>query len=119
MDTRNFINLFTSITFRDVMQGFIMTTFRLLPANHSPPPPTPPQTDEPPNPTDGYPLLVIKVQVDIKDKGKAHPRTGHEGPDTVKRCSTILSLTSALDGSGCSTSRPGRFTLSKGPVLIV
>jgi hypothetical protein len=35
-------------------------------------------------------------------KVKVHPRTGHEG------YSYTLSLTSALDGSGWSTSRPGR-----------
>ena len=32
--------------------------------------------------------------------------------------SSTLSLTSALDGSGWSTPRPGRFTPGKGPVPI-
>lgn len=33
-------------------------------------------------------------------KGKFHPSTGHEGPEREKRCSSTLSLTSALDGDG-------------------
>ena len=33
--------------------------------------------------------------------------------------SSTLCLTSALDGSGCSTPRPGRFTPEKDPVPIV
>ena len=33
--------------------------------------------------------------------------------------SSTLSLTSALDGGGWSTPRPGRFTSGKDPVLIV
>ena len=45
-----------------------------------------------------------------KGKCKVHRRTGHEGPKEVKRYSSILSLTSALDGAGWSTPRPGRFT---------
>ena len=35
-----------------------------------------------------------------KVKGKDHPRTGHEGPEVEYRYSSILSLTSALDGVG-------------------
>ena len=31
-------------------------------------------------------------------KGKARPRTGHEGPKQEKSYSSTLSLTSALDG---------------------
>ena len=34
----------------------------------------------------------------IQGKGKAHPRTGHEGPEGEKRYSCTLSFTSALDG---------------------
>jgi hypothetical protein len=45
--------------------------------------------------------------------GKALPRTGHEGPEGEYRYSSTLSLTSALDGSGWSTPRPGRFTPRK------
>jgi len=53
----------------------------------------------------------------VKGKGKAHPRTGHEGPDG--EYSSTLPLTSALDGDGWSTPRPGRFTPGKDPVFIV
>ena len=52
-------------------------------------------------------------------KGKVNPRTGHEGPEGEERYSSILSLTSALDGVGWSTPRPGRFTLGKDTVPIV
>ena len=55
-----------------------------------------------------------------KGKGKIRPRTGHEGPDGERRYSSNLSLTSALDGSGWLTPRPGRFTPRGGdPVPIV
>jgi hypothetical protein len=52
-------------------------------------------------------------------KGKGHPRTGHEGPEGEYRYSCTLSLTSALDGGGWSTPRPGRFTPGNDPVLIL
>jgi hypothetical protein len=45
-----------------------------------------------------------------KDKGKVRPITEHEGPEVEYRYRYILSLTSALDGGGWSTPRPGRFT---------
>ena len=35
-----------------------------------------------------------------KGKNKVHPRRGHEGPEMEQRSSSILSLTSALDGVG-------------------
>jgi len=35
-----------------------------------------------------------------KVKGKAHPITGHEGPEVEYKYSSTLSLTSALDGVG-------------------
>ena len=54
-----------------------------------------------------------------KGKGKVYPITGHEGPDGEKRYSSTLSLTSALDGGGWSTPRPGRFTPGNDPVPIV
>jgi len=54
-----------------------------------------------------------------KGKGKGHPRTGHEGPEVGKGYSFTRSLTSALDGGGWSTPRPGRFTPGKHPVPIV
>jgi hypothetical protein len=44
---------------------------------------------------------------------KVHPRTGHKGPEREQRYRFTLSLTSALDGSGWSTPRPGRFTPRK------
>jgi rRNA maturation protein Nop10 len=48
-----------------------------------------------------------------KGKDKVYPRTGHEGPVGEQRYSSTLSLTSALDGGGWSTPRPGRFTPGK------
>jgi hypothetical protein len=44
---------------------------------------------------------------------KAHPRTGHEGPEREWRYNSTLSLTSSLDGGVWSTPRPGRFTPGK------
>jgi hypothetical protein len=38
---------------------------------------------------------------------KVHRKTGHDGPDGEHRCNSTLSLTSWLDGSECSASRPG------------
>jgi len=50
---------------------------------------------------------------------KAHPRTGHEGPEWEQNHSSNLFLTSALDEGGWSTPRPGRFAPCKDPVPIV
>jgi hypothetical protein len=50
---------------------------------------------------------------------KVHPRTGHEGPEGNQMYSSTLPSTSALDGGGWSTPRPGRFTPGKEPVPIV
>ena len=50
-----------------------------------------------------------------KNKGKGHPITGHEGPEGEQMYSCTLPSTSALDGSGCSTPRPGRFTPKERP----
>jgi hypothetical protein len=44
---------------------------------------------------------------------KVLPRTGHKGPEGEQKYSSTLSLTSALDESGWSTPRPGRFTPGK------
>jgi len=44
---------------------------------------------------------------------KAHPRTGHEGPEGEYRYSSTHSLTSALDGGGWSTPLPSHFTAGK------
>ena len=49
-----------------------------------------------------------------KGKGKAHPRTGREGPEGEWRCSSTLSLTSPLDGDGWSTPLLDRFNPGKG-----
>jgi len=48
-------------------------------------------------------------------KGTVHPITGHEGPEGeyIYIYSYTLSLTSALNGGGWSTTRPGRFTSGK------
>ena len=54
-----------------------------------------------------------------KGKGKGRPRRSHEGPDEVCMYSCTLSLTSALDGGACLTSRPARFTPGNDPVPIV
>jgi len=48
-----------------------------------------------------------------------HLTTGHEGPEAEQMYSSTLSLTSALDGNGWSTPRPGRFTRGKVMVAIV
>ena len=53
-----------------------------------------------------------------KGNGKGHPITGHEGPEGQHISSTLPS-TSSLDGSECSTPRPGRFTPEKDAVLIL
>ena len=54
-----------------------------------------------------------------KGKGKVLPRTGHEGPEGEQMYSSTLPSTSALDGGGYSTPRPGRFTPGKDPVPTV
>jgi hypothetical protein len=45
-------------------------------------------------------MLPLLISSRGKGKGKARPRTGHEGPEGEKRYSSTLSLTSALDGGG-------------------
>ena len=57
--------------------------------------------------------------VNVKVKGKVHPRTGHEGPEGEQMYSSTLPSTSALDGGEWSTPRLGRFTPGKDPVPIV
>jgi hypothetical protein len=52
-------------------------------------------------------------------KGKAHPRTGHEGTEGEETYSSTLPSTSALDGGGWSMPCPGRFTPRKDLVPIV
>jgi hypothetical protein len=48
-----------------------------------------------------------------KQWGKCHPTTDYEGPAGEQKYSSILSLTSVLDGSGWLTPCPGRFTPGK------
>jgi len=48
-----------------------------------------------------------------------HLTKRHEGPEAEYMYSSTLPLTSALDGSGWSTPRPGRFTGGKVMVPIV
>jgi hypothetical protein len=62
-----------------------------------------------------YPITLYQG----KSKGKAHPRTGHEGPEGEKTYISTLSLTSALERGGWPTPRPGRFTPGKDTVPIV
>ena len=66
--------------------------------------------------------LTLKPELfplELKGKGKVHPRTGHEGPEGEQMYSSTLPSTSALDGGGWSTPQPGRFTPGKDPVPIV
>jgi hypothetical protein len=55
----------------------------------------------------------------VQRKGTVHPRTGHEGSEGEQKYSSTVSLTSALDGGGWWTPRPGRFTPGNDPVPIV
>ena len=66
------------------------------------------------------PIHFAKSAVPIASvsKSKAHPRTGHEGPDRDQRYSSTLSLTSALDWGGWSAAGLGRFTPGKDPVPL-
>jgi len=64
-------------------------------------------------------IFLNRFNVKGKVKGKVHPTTGHKGPAAEDRCTSTLSLTSALDGDGWSTPRPGQFTPGKNPVPIV
>ena len=47
----------------------------------------------------GHPSCRVSEAL-IKYKDKGHPVKDHEGPNGVKRYSSTLSLTSALDGVG-------------------
>ena len=52
----------------------------------------------------GVPLLVVQLLF----TGKVHPITGHEGREGEQMYSSTLPSTSALNGGGWSTPRPGR-----------
>jgi hypothetical protein len=45
-------------------------------------------------------VFIYSDVVPHRQTGKVRPRTGHEGPEGELRCSSILSLTSELDGVG-------------------
>jgi len=53
--------------------------------------------------------------VQEKVKGKVHPRTGHESPKGEERCSSTLSLTSALDGVGGQHNTPPALPAGRRP----
>jgi hypothetical protein len=48
-------------------------------------------------------FITICLSHNYCDKGKVHPRTGHEGPEGEYRYTSTLSLTLVLDGGGWST----------------
>ena len=64
-------------------------------------------------------MVVIRCTSNGKGKGTVHSRTGHEGPEVEQMYSSTLPSTSALDGGGWSTPRPGRFTPGNDPVPTV
>jgi hypothetical protein len=56
-----------------------------------------------------YIYIYIYTYVYSKRYSTVHRRTGHEGPKREKSYSSTLSLSSALEGVGWSTPRPGRY----------
>ena len=54
-----------------------------------------------------------------RKQSKVHYIAGHEGPEEEETYSSTLSLTSALQGNGWPTPRPGRFTPGKDTVPIL
>jgi hypothetical protein len=63
--------------------------------------------------------IGTKLIKQSKGKSKVHPMTGHEGPEGKQMYRPTLCVTSTLDGGGCSTPCPCRFTPRKDPVPIV
>ena len=57
-----------------------------------------------------------KIYFTVTSKGKGHPVTFHAGTSGEYKCSSILSLASALDGGGLSAPRRGRFTPRQYPI---
>ena len=51
-------------------------------------------------------------------KGKGHTSTGHKGPGEEIRCSSTLSLTSAIDGVGGKRHAPAALPLQTYPAPI-
>ena len=66
----------------------------------------------------GLIVVVVVIVTTTKIKGKVLPKRGHQGPDEECRYRSTFSLTSALDGGGWLTPRPGRFTPGNDPVPI-
>ena len=60
--------------------------------------------------------IPLSTVFSSKGKGKALPRTGHEGPEGEQMYSSTLSSTLTPEGS---TPRPGHFNPEKDPVPIV
>jgi hypothetical protein len=54
----------------------------------------------PPQPAINFFFSLFSLNINIRGKGKGHPRTGHEGPEGEYRYSFTPSLTSALNGVG-------------------
>jgi len=61
----------------------------------------------------------LRHDVEAKSVSDSDHRNTPRRPRGEWRYNSTLSLTSALDGSGLSTPRPGRFTPGKDPVPIV
>ena len=55
----------------------------------------------------------IPIRSSTYSKIKFHPGRGHDGPEGEQWYSSTLSLTWELDGGGCLTPHPGRFTPGK------
>jgi len=64
-------------------------------------------------------MLKLLKGSKVKLKARGHLRTGHKGPGVEYRYSSILPLTSALDGGGWSAPHLGRLTPGKHPVPIL
>ena len=60
-----------------------------------------------------YSTTLRKASYLVKGKGKARPRTGHEGTEWEHRYTSTFSLTSVLDDGMWLTSRPDHFTPRK------
>jgi hypothetical protein len=72
----------------------------------------------------GEEVLTAFSQENMKEGGylkyvNVHLRIGQEDPEGEQKYRSTLSLTSALDGMGWSTPRPGHFTPEKDPVPLV
>jgi hypothetical protein len=55
-------------------------------------------------------VAALVKDVDLRGKGKVHPRTGHEGPEGEWTYSSTLSLMLVLERGGWSMPCPGCFT---------